>query len=337
MFPDGSLPEIKHESELLVRDTYDPLVHRVILQSLLDNQIVIDIGSGNMTLDDPCIIRMDVMLNPYVDLVADAHHLPFLPESVDYIFSLAVFEHLRNPFQAANSIYETLKDGGYIYHECNFVFAYHGYPHHYFNATLQGLEQIFSAFVTLREGIAPYQMPSFALDMLIRTYLRYTHAREYKHGKHIANLLNTILNEDLTQYDIYFSEEEALNVAAGTFFAGIKQDSPDSTTVPEIILEIWKQNKELQYRFPNVNQLTTSNNILAWAKQEGKDHYKKIAEYLVSINQFNKRGSQSPWHRSEIHNMPFVEPKFVAINFDPEAPMAENARIADLRRKNANQ
>ena len=114
MFPDGSIPEVRHESELLIRQSYDPWVHRVILQSLLDDQVILDIGSGNMALDDPCVIHMDVMLSPYVDIVADAHFLPFLPESIDYIFSLAVFEHLRNPFVAARSIYEVLKDGGYI-------------------------------------------------------------------------------------------------------------------------------------------------------------------------------------------------------------------------------
>ena len=95
MFPDGRIPEIKHESELTVRQTYDPWVHRVILQSLLDHQVVLEVGSGNLALDDPCIIRMDVLLSPYVDLVADVHALPFLPESLDYIFSLAVVEHLH--------------------------------------------------------------------------------------------------------------------------------------------------------------------------------------------------------------------------------------------------
>jgi SAM-dependent methyltransferase len=81
---------------------------------------------------------MDVAWSPYVDLVADAHALPFLPGSLDYIFSLAVVEHLRNPFLAAQSMVMALKDGGFIYHECNFVFAYHGYPHHYFKgATLK--------------------------------------------------------------------------------------------------------------------------------------------------------------------------------------------------------
>ena len=222
MFPDGSVPEIHHEQELVVRDAYLPWVNRVIMQSLLDDQVVLEIGSGNMALDDPCIIRMDVTWSPYVDLVADAHTLPFLPGSLDYIFSLAVVEHLRNPFQAAQSMYSALKDGGFIYHECNFIFAYHGYPHHYFNATLQGMEQVFAHFTPLRVGVATYQMPSFGLQMVLGSYLRHSHVREFPHGQRLAHLLDQVLALDLMSYDIYFSEAEALNVAAGTYFSGCK-------------------------------------------------------------------------------------------------------------------
>ncbi len=130
IFPDGSVPDYKHQNDLITQNAYFPWIHSVILKSLLDNQIALNIGSGNMALDDPCIIRMDIVLSPYVDIVADVHALPFLPESLDYIFSLAVIEHLRNPFIASQAMYEALKDGGLIYHECNFLIAYHGYPHH---------------------------------------------------------------------------------------------------------------------------------------------------------------------------------------------------------------
>lgn len=331
MFPDGSIPEIKHESELVVRRTYDPWVHRVILQSLLDHQIVLEVGSGNMALDDPCIIRMDVQLSPYVDLVGDIHALPLLPESVDYIFSLAVVEHLRNPFVAAQAMYEALKDGGYIYHECNFVFAYHGYPHHYFNASMQGMEQIFSQCVPLRKGIATYQMPSFALDMVLRTYLNYSHAREYPHGRCLTALLEQIVNQDLKEYDIYFSEDEALNVAAGTYFAGMKQTSPDATLIPLVIKNVWERNKYLQERFPNINQLTTIDNTLTWAKREGRNQFLEIAEYLDNIVPYNKRGSAACWDRSEIHSMPLIEPRFSAMAFNPDDPMRVRAQIAESR------
>ena len=59
-------------------------------------------------------MRTDVSLTPHVDLVADVHALPFKPGTVDYVFALAVLEHLRNPFVAAASIHEALKPGGVL-------------------------------------------------------------------------------------------------------------------------------------------------------------------------------------------------------------------------------
>ena len=331
LFPDGSVPVIQHQDELLIRPTYDPWVHRLIFQSLLDNQIVLDIGSGSMAIDDPCIIRMDVTLSPYVDLVADAHYLPLLPESVDYIFSLAVFEHLYNPFQAAKSIYQALKDGGFIYHECNFLYAYHGYPHHYFNASLQGMEQIFADFVPLKKGVAPYQMPSFAMDNIISNYLHHSKADQFEHGRRLTSELRKVLGLGLMQYDIYFSEEAALNVAAGTYFSGFKRKTPESTLVPPVVVDIWKRSGELQKRFPEINRLSTTDNILVWARNEGIHQYPELRDFFQNLQPFNKRGPEAVWNRDEIKAMPLIEPNFAAIGFDPHNEMSVNAQIAESR------
>lgn len=288
LFPDGSVPDIQHESELALRHSYDPWVHRTILQSLNDDQVVLEIGSGNMALDDPCIIRSDVTLTPYVDVVADAHALPFLPESLDYVFSLAVFEHLRNPFQASQSIYEVLKDGGYIYHECNFVFPYHGYPHHYFNATMQGMEQIFAQYTDLRMGVAPYQMPSFMLNAVLGSYVGHSKAHEHEHGKRLTDALLKILDMNLVDFDIYFSEEEALNVAAGTYYSGYKQELVDSSLIPKPIRDIVNHDAALSQRFANSNDLTKPDNVLLWAKHEGRQAYPEIEAYYAGRRQFSK-------------------------------------------------
>ncbi|MBN1373026.1 MAG: methyltransferase domain-containing protein [Anaerolineaceae bacterium] len=329
LFPDGIVPSIQHESGLLVRQSYDPWVHRVILQSLLDDQIVLDIGSGNMGVDDPCIIRMDVGLSPFVDVVGDAHYLPFLPETFDYIFSLAVFEHLKNPFLAARSIFETLKNGGYIYHECNFIYAYHGYPHHYFNATLQGMESVFADFKPLCKGIAPYQMPSFALDMVLRSYLHHSQAKQYLHGNIIVEKIQNLLKENLSQFDIYFTEEQALNLSAGTYFSGIKQTTPNATVIPRLIIEEWLQSPDLQKRFPAYENLTTTNNVLLWAKGEGRLKNGAIDEYITSITPFNKRGKEIEQNRRYIYSLDIVEPSFGAIGFSAGNTIAENSKIAE--------
>ena len=42
----------------------------------------------------------------------DAHMMPFLPGTFDFVFSLAVIEHLRQPFVAAQEMYDALRNGG---------------------------------------------------------------------------------------------------------------------------------------------------------------------------------------------------------------------------------
>ncbi len=312
MFPDGRAPVVQHEAELVVQKDYYPWVHRVILQSLLDNQVVLDVGCGNMGLDDPCIIRLDVTMHPYVDIVADVHALPFLPQSIDYIFSLAVVEHLRQPFLAAQSMYEALKDGGYIYHECNFVFAYHGYPHHYFNASLQGMEQVFSQFTHLRKGVAPYQMPSLALLMVLDTYLRHSQAGEHEEGALWVDLLQKVLRLNTMWFDRYFNEKDALYVAAGTYLSGYKQLTPRSSLIPPTVRQLWSEDKSLQSRFPDINNLATAENILVWAKDHGRRAHPQIDAYLSSLEPFNKRGPSAPFDRSSLRSWPVVEPEFGA-------------------------
>jgi SAM-dependent methyltransferase len=283
-----------------------------------------------MTLDDPCIIRMDVHLTAHVDLVADVHALPFLPESLDYIFSLAVVEHLRNPFRAAQAMYEALKDGGYVYHECNFVFSYHGYPHHYFNASSQGLEQVFAAFTPLRTGVAPYQMPSFTLEMVLGSYLRHSRADEFAHGRRLTTLLRAVLEQDLRQHDIYFSEPEAFNVAAGTYLAGMKQSRPGASLVPGAIRAAWEADEALRLRFPAPDDLTTTANLLLWAKEEGR-RLPAIASCLDAVRPFNKRGASAPFDRTAMRGLSLTEPTFSTIGFDPGATMSANSEEAERR------
>lgn len=330
MFPDGGVPTITHESELITADTYFPWVHRVVLQSLLDDQIVLEVGSGNMAIDDPCVIRMDVHLTAHVDIVADAHFLPFKNDVFDFIFSLAVFEHLRQPFAAAAEIRRTLKDGGYTYNECNFVFAYHGYPHHYFNASIQGLEQVFSQFRQLRTGVAPYQMPAFALQMVVLTYLRRTTLGHYSEGKPFFQLLEKVCSQDLPYYDKYFTEADAAYVAAGCYLFGVKQDSPSSTVVPQPVMQAWERVAGLKGRIPEPLNLGTVDNLLRWARNEGTGH-PEVAGYLATLEPFNKRGTHAPFDRTTIRSLPAVEPRFGTLYDYPDNAPPPRKRATGLR------
>jgi hypothetical protein len=225
-------------------------------------------------------------------------------------------------------MYEVLKDGGYIYHECNFVFGYHAFPHHYFNATMQGMEQIFHQYNPLRKGVAPYQMPSFAVQNVLGTYIQYSHAAEHADGRESIAQLHQVIDSGLRHLDKYFSEEEALKIAAGTYYAGMKQNTPSSTLIKNEIVRIWKEENEIKRRFQNINDITTADNILLWARQDGRADYPEIQNCLNEIVVFNKRGPAADWDRSAIRSFPVIDPQFGGNNSDvSELPVDQDRQI----------
>ncbi len=326
MLPGAELANVQHEGELILREGYDPWIHRMIMHSLTDNQIVVDAGCGNMILDDPCIIRMDIKLTPYVDLVGDLHALPFRPATIDFIFALAVFEHLRQPFIVGEEIYGAVKPGGYVYAESNFVFAYHGYPHHYFNASIHGLRQIFSRFTEQRVGVAPYQMPSFALESLLKTYLDLFEVKQPAEAR-FAQSMRHLLKYPLRRYDAKFTPDKDFRVAAGDYFLGVKQPSGHDSIIPSAILEVYARTPELQARYSDPNNLAVPDNLMIWAKTEGRNLYPQIAAYFAELEPFSKYTDPlRPIDRSTVKSWPVIihpnEQRFIVERID-DRPILE--------------
>lgn len=81
---------------------------------------------------------------PNVDIVADAHRLPYADGAVDAIYCEAVLEHLYAPGRAVEEMHRVLKPGGKVFACTPFLQAYHGYPHHYQNFTVTGHQRLFS-------------------------------------------------------------------------------------------------------------------------------------------------------------------------------------------------
>ncbi len=58
-------------------------------------------------------------------IFSDAHNLPFESESFDFYTSLAVYEHLVSPLQAAIEAYRILRPGGVFFGSAAFVYGFH--------------------------------------------------------------------------------------------------------------------------------------------------------------------------------------------------------------------
>ncbi len=103
-----SLWERKKTIRLLYRD-----FHRRLLESCPPGPIL-DIGGGTAHIKDsrPDVITSDILSFPGIDVVADAHRLPFSDRSFAGVVMLDVLHHLERPIEFLKEASRVLEPGG---------------------------------------------------------------------------------------------------------------------------------------------------------------------------------------------------------------------------------
>jgi SAM-dependent methyltransferase len=103
-----SVWEKKASIRLLYRD-----FHRRLLDGCPEGR-VLDIGGGTAHIKDfrPDIISADILSFPGIDVVADAHRLPFPDEFFTRVVMLDVLHHLERPVEFLKEASRVLKPGG---------------------------------------------------------------------------------------------------------------------------------------------------------------------------------------------------------------------------------
>lgn len=134
-----------------------------------DEAVCLSVGGGPGRCGD--FTNVNIGPFPNVDVVADAHALPYADGSVHSIYCEAVIEHLYDPHRAVREMHRVLKPGGMVFAGTPFVYHYHGYPHHYQNFTLQGHENLFrrAGFHVVESGTCVG--PVHALVMSVAVFL----------------------------------------------------------------------------------------------------------------------------------------------------------------------
>jgi SAM-dependent methyltransferase/uncharacterized protein YbaR (Trm112 family) len=126
----------RHNRSANVRRAIDQVV-----RTLAPNEWGLNLGSADTEFTSH-VINLDIVASPRVDVVGTADRLPFRSDSLGCVVSQEVFEHLRDPYQAAREVFRVLRPGGQFYFQVPFIIGFHSGPHDYWRFTQRGVRQL---------------------------------------------------------------------------------------------------------------------------------------------------------------------------------------------------
>lgn len=132
--------------------------------------MVLDCGAGLRNTYYPNVVNYEIVAYDTTDVLGAAECLPFADESFDAVLSLNVLEHVKDPFQAAREIMRVMKPGAELMAVAPFLQPLHGYPHHYYNMTARGLENLFEPLVEKSIAVYGAMRPIWALNWFLHRY-----------------------------------------------------------------------------------------------------------------------------------------------------------------------
>lgn len=151
---------------------YTPAALALIERTTTAGGVVLDCGAGSRPQRTAGVINVEIVDYPSTDVLAIGEALPFADASFDAALSLAVLEHVRDPFRCAQELLRVVKPGGELLIDVPFLQPVHGFPHHYYNMTAQGLANLFAGKTEVLSCLVPpHGHPIFGVQWLLRDYL----------------------------------------------------------------------------------------------------------------------------------------------------------------------
>lgn len=134
---------MKIDERSVPRKCMDRELHKLCLRGL-----TLDIGSKMAPYSDVCdkLITLDMRHFEDVDVIGDAHNLPFRGNSFDNIIMTNLLEHVQEPQKVVDESYRTLKPDGFIVIYTPFMYPIHGDPNDYWRFTDEGLKYLLRNF-----------------------------------------------------------------------------------------------------------------------------------------------------------------------------------------------
>jgi len=198
---------------------------------------VLDCGAGLRKTPHPRVVTTDIAPYPSTDVICAGQKLPFADNTFAAALSIAVLEHVTDPFACAAELRRVVRPGGAILCVAPFLVPEHDVPQHYYNMTRAGLRNLFAAddIVVERHSLEPYNHPIYSLTWILSEYLQGLppDARQRLAGLKVADLLAKPWVDWLKDpIATELAEEASWRIAASTTLVCRKTHS--CLTLPEV-------------------------------------------------------------------------------------------------------
>ncbi|MGH7187573.1 MAG: class I SAM-dependent methyltransferase [Acetobacteraceae bacterium] len=148
---------------------YDSIV--ISLISEFRDGLILDCGAGRRPTYYKNVMNYEIVDYDTTDVIGVGEILPFKDESFDGVISIAVLEHVRDPFRCASEIIRVLKPGGKLVCAVPFLQPIHAYPHHYYNMTYMGARALFERSLIIDDlPIIDACLPIHSLTWIVQSW-----------------------------------------------------------------------------------------------------------------------------------------------------------------------
>jgi len=175
------------------------------------------------------IVAFDIYASPNVQLIADAHSLPFIDGSFDAVWVQAVLEHVLEPERAVAEIHRVLRPQGLVYAGTPFMQQVHEGAYDFTRFTALGHRWLFRRFECIASGAEGG--PSVVLLWAIKYFFAGLF-RNFKFGR-VAELSMFWLR----YFDKLMPQSWIVDGASGVWFLGMRSDQ---TVGPKQIIKQYR-------------------------------------------------------------------------------------------------
>lgn len=187
--------------------------------------LVLDCGAGCRPEMYENVVNFEIVAYPSTDVRGVGEVLPFKDGSFDAVISSAVLEHVKDPFRCAQEIIRVLKPGGDLMCCVPFLQPMHGYPHHYYNMSAQGLTNLFAPHISVeRHEVPDSVLPIWSLTWILNSWASGLNGEALSEFKSltVADLLSDPIQFLNRRFVRDLSYDKNMELASATVLFGTK-------------------------------------------------------------------------------------------------------------------